>query len=253
MCPLCLNKGAPGPRAPPDTQGLRTGRPQSRILLVALLLALILVVAGTLSWLFLAPPGDSSGEAANEGGTLAIDAGPDLLGREEKRVGLPLRVLWHAGPVRFNWTQVSGPAVRIDSWASWDAGFPVPAGTAGETLVFEVRARDGTSVATDQVRVTVVDSGHPNIGPHAFAMLASQSANAVAGVNATILGDMSWDPDGDRLTTRWERVSGPAVEFADPTDDYTTVRALEAGIVVLRLTVSDGVLEDSDTLEIHFA
>ncbi len=66
----------------------------------------------------------------------------------------------------------------------------------------------------------------------------------------TLGGDVS-DPNNDPLTSLWEVENGPGpVTFADPTDPDTTATFTIAGTYTLRLTTTDGVASDSNTVQI---
>ncbi len=60
------------------------------------------------------------------------------------------------GPITYQWTQTSGPAVTLSSASAVAPTFTAPAALIGSTLVFQLTVADGTgAVRTSTVNVTV--------------------------------------------------------------------------------------------------
>ncbi|MBI2839770.1 MAG: IPT/TIG domain-containing protein [Acidobacteria bacterium] len=80
---------------------------------------------------------------------------------------------------------------------------------------------------------------------------AGNDQSVLVSASVALNGSGSSDPDGDPITYRWQQISGAAVSLNDSesaTPSFTAPSA--AATLRFRLTVSDGVLADSDDVEI---
>ena len=80
-----------------------------------------------------------------------------------------------------------------------------------------------------------------NAGPDQTVECASHTGNLLA-----MDGSGSMDPDGDDLTYLW---TAPGIVFSDPTIENPTA-TFPLGTTEVTLTVSDGALDDSDTMTV---
>ena len=121
--------------------------------------------------------------------------------------------------------------------------------TAGTTLgsaTVTVTARDNPGAsATQTFTVTVAN--------HAPTADAGEDQRVNERTTATLDGSESSDPDGDSLTYLWDQLSGPTVTLSDsavvrPT--FTVPGVPRDTALAFRLTVSDGLLSDADTVTV---
>jgi concanavalin A-like lectin/glucanase superfamily protein/Big-like domain-containing protein/K319-like protein len=151
------------------------------------------------------------------------------------------------GAVTITWSVVSGSGtvtfVNPNSVVT-NATFSV----AG-VYVLRLTANDGALSTSDDVSVTVNPVIVVNQAPVVNAGL-DQTITLPSGANLN--GTVSDDglPAGS-LTISWSVVSGPGtVTFADPNAAHTTATFSIAGLYVLRLTASDGLLSGSDDVTV---
>ncbi|MFP5488528.1 MAG: PKD domain-containing protein, partial [Acidimicrobiia bacterium] len=148
-------------------------------------------------------------------------------------------------PLTYSWRVVSAAApVALDGANEAETSF---FGTRAGDYVFEVTVSNGTRSATDTVKVTI-----RNVGPTANAGAPTRTGRA--GIAIPLDGAASSDPNGDALTYKWERVSGPSASFEGATNQVTAKLVPAAsGELVVRLTVSDGTESASTTVSVRVA
>jgi predicted extracellular nuclease len=131
----------------------------------------------------------------------------------------------------YSWTQTSGAAVTLQNATSATPSFTTPH-QAG-TLVFTLSVTDNEGAsATATTQVTVV-----NQAPVANAG-ANQTANE--GVNVTLDGFASNDPDGNIASYSWTQTAGPAVVLQNASSATPSfVAPHQAGTLAFTLTVTD--------------
>jgi hypothetical protein len=161
----------------------------------------------------------------------------------EGTVGLGGAASDDVGITLVTWTNAatagSGAAGGTGTWLVTAVALAV-----GENII-TVRAWDAAGNAgSDAIAVTRVPS-QTNDAPVADA--GSDRSVPLRG-EVTLDGSGSSDPDGDSLTYRWRRVSGPPAILRDDDNVRTVFTPSEAGEYVFRLTVSDGSLSSSDTV-----
>ncbi len=80
---------------------------------------------------------------------------------------------------------------------------------------------------------------------------AGDPQNVLSGQLVQLDGTGSVDSDGDDLTYQWQQISGPIIELSGPsTAQPTFIAPAENGVVLVRLTVSDGCSTASDEVEV---
>jgi hypothetical protein len=126
----------------------------------------------------------------------------------------------------------------------------IPAPTSGAQYIVQVTHK-GTLVGGSQLASIIVTGNVPmaNSLPTADAG-TDQTINCVpsTGVNVTLNGSGSSDPDNDPLTYTW-RIG--ATVIAGPTSSSSSVVVLQPGVHVVTLTVDDGISgTDSDNVTI---
>ena len=115
----------------------------------------------------------------------------------------------------------------------------------GTVLTFELTVSDGVLQSTDTVDITV--------------QMANQAPVANAGPDQTVAGSVtvnldgsgSSDPDMDPITFSWVQTAGPIVSLtgANTVSPSFTSPAMDT-VLTFKLTVSDGVFQSSDTVDI---
>ncbi|CAG0930874.1 Chitinase A [Planctomycetaceae bacterium] len=111
----------------------------------------------------------------------------------------------------------------------------------------------GTGGQVTQALITgwIASGGSSNNPPTANAG-ADQAVNQ--GVNVSLSGAGSSDPDGDTLTYSWTKISGPAITLQNATTvspSFTAPAVSSPQVITIRLTVSDGKGgTDQDTVDI---
>ena len=143
----------------------------------------------------------------------------------------------------YAWSQTSGPVtVTLSNPA---VAKPTFTPTVVGAYSFSLTASDGglTSPA-DSVSVTVSLPNHPptaNAGP---------DQTVAAGAVVTLVA-LASDPDPDSvLGYGWTQASGPPVTLSNPAAEQPTFTATVPGSYVFTLTISDGVLNATDTVTI---
>ncbi|WP_193161300.1 glycosyl hydrolase family 18 protein [Microbulbifer hainanensis] len=191
--------------------------------------------------------GDSSGNRApqaNAGADQSVDEGASVTLDASASIDLD------GDSLTYSWVQTAGSVVALSDADTATPAFTAPDVDADETLTFEVTVSDAEFNRTDSVDVVVQDIP-ANRAPNADAG-ADQSVNTPATV--TLDGSASSDPDGDSLSYSWVQVSGTAVTLqgADQASaSFSATEVTAAETLVFELTVSDGTLDDSDTVSIQ--
>jgi hypothetical protein len=98
----------------------------------------------------------------------------------------------------------------------------------------------------DIVRVRAGRIGTPPIAR------AGEDISTELGIPVVLDGRESSDGDGDQLTFAWRVASGPVVtsSISNPSGSRTTFTPGDGGLYTIELTVSDGVYDSIDTLEV---
>lgn len=152
-------------------------------------------------------------------------------------------------PLTYSWTQLSGPAVTIDTVAPGVTRFQVPS-TTPVTLVFALTVSDGEATSvTINVIVNVIVVTLPNQAP-----VVSAGTNFAAPRRATVvLNGWGYDPDTwGPLTYSWEQTAGPPVTLAGSntaTPSFTAPETPAQLTFVLR--GSDGILTSSSAVTVN--
>jgi hypothetical protein len=118
--------------------------------------------------------------------------------------------------------------------------------TAGKSGIVRVSVTvsDGEAATTREFAIGIGTVNHApiaNAGPD----------QTLVATNAIALNGTATDDSTDRLTTSWSVTAGPSsVEFSNPSSLNTTARFTAHGVYTLRLTASDGELEDTDDMTV---
>ncbi len=137
----------------------------------------------------------------------------------------------------YNWILSSGPAPATLSSAT--VAKPTFTATSAGTYVFTLTVGDGTFTANDSVTINVTGTNTPPIAN------AGTAQNGTTGIQVTLDGTGSSDPDGNPITTyTWTQVgtTPAAVTLAAVTGAPAkrTFTPTVAGTYTFQLVVSDG-------------
>ncbi|MGC8926597.1 MAG: PKD domain-containing protein, partial [Myxococcota bacterium] len=175
---------------------------------------------------------------------LIVDAGKDQVVTVGETVTLTATVQSDPPDLIYSakWEQLSGTPVGVTDWEQLSITFKAP--DTPQEIEFKFTADDhmGT-VSSDTVKVTVIPANRAPVAD------AGKDQQVIYGSKVILSGLLSFDPDvGDKLTYRWEQVSGKTVEISDNTNVVASFTAPEEDAeLVLRLTVKDSMgLSSSD-------
>jgi alpha-tubulin suppressor-like RCC1 family protein len=145
--------------------------------------------------------------------------------------------------VSYHWQQTGGPSVTLINADTAIAQFTASVDN-GSTLTFELTVTDsGGLQATDTCVVTIQENGPPvaNAGPDRMVL---------SGVNVTLNGSGSTDPDNNIASYHWQQTGGPSVTLtkADTAIAEFTASVDDGSILTFELTVTDAYgLQATDT------
>ena len=142
-------------------------------------------------------------------------------------------------PLTYTWTQIAGPPVAFTGGATSAITFTSP--DAPVTMTFQCTVSDGKLTASDSVTVKTVNSA-PWIDTSSLLPTAPDTTtDLLVSMNAT-----DWDNDPLTITTQWF-VNG-VEKVGETTDTLAAANFVRDDVVSVTVTVSDGVLSDSVTL-----
>lgn len=153
-------------------------------------------------------------------------------------------------PLVFQWTQVGGTPVALDTADPARPTFTAPlVPQGGETLTFQLVVNDGKLSSTpDIVNISVKNINHPPVADAGPDMLVGEKSQV------TLDGSFSYDRDGDPITYSWLQTAGLNVELSDPVAAKPAFAAPTVGVdgatLTFQLTVSDGIESMSDTVQV---
>jgi MYXO-CTERM domain-containing protein len=153
----------------------------------------------------------------------------------------------------YAWTQTGGtPTVTLTGANTAQPTFTAPSVTADTVLTFTLTVSDGSLTHTDTVSITVRNVGQGQNNPPVANAGADQTVDE--GTAVALNGSGSSDPDAcTTLTYAWSQTAGPTVTLtgantAQPT--FTAPEVTADTVLTFTLTVSDGTLTHSDTVNV---
>ena len=184
-----------------------------------------------------APPADQPPQVnAGVDQTVTLPASANLAGSVTDD-GLPNP----PGTVTTGWSKFSGPGTVTFSNAS--AAVTTASFSVDGVYVLRLTGNDGATSATDDVQVTVNASGPSNQPPFVSAGVdQAVTLPASAELSGTVIDDGLPSVPGV-VTVAWSKLSGPGtVAFGNGSAVMTSASFSVAGLYVLRLTASDGMV-----------
>ena len=170
--------------------------------------------------------------------------GPDMRVGAGEKVVLSAAGSKGAGrALRYQWRQASGPRLKLGRRELARRDLEITPGEPGIYL-FSLAVREGR-LRSDPVTVRVEVPSRPSTGRgdrRPFALARDFGGVVRVGQKVALDATGSSDPDGDDLDYRWQKISGPPGEVADPAAARTEMWALGEGEYVMELTVHDGLL-----------
>ena len=143
--------------------------------------------------------------------------------------------------ISYTWNQTAGTAVTLSDYTISNPTFTAP-NSAG-TWTFELTISDGYDTSTDTVTITVLN--RPPVSD------AGADLTVRFGDTVTLDGSASTDPDQDDISYVWKETTGTGVKLSDVTAQSPTFTAPNNdAAITFELTVSDGVLSNTDTVTI---
>ena len=148
----------------------------------------------------------------------------------------------------YSWTHDGALAITITGSDSLSASFTAPDVAANTTITVTLTVDDGTVEVSDTLQVTIADS--PNSPP---TVNAGQDQEVDEGATVTLSGTVSDDDPGDTLTYSWTHDGALAITITGSDSlsaSFTAPDVAANTTITVTLTVDDGTVEVSDTLQV---
>ena len=181
----------------------------------------------------------------------AINAGPDRTVAEGSVITLNGAASDpdHGDQITYSWSQSpSVPVISFDNSTSPTPTVTIPLVERDTILSLTLTVSDGTASSSDTMNLTISDT--PNSIPIADA---GPDQTVRPGQTTTLNGTASYDPDGHTISYAWNQTSGPDIvlsgyDTGSPSFEAPAVTG--STILTFQLTVSDGRLSSSDSVDI---
>ncbi|HYI03088.1 myxosortase-dependent M36 family metallopeptidase [Hyalangium sp.] len=138
----------------------------------------------------------------------------------------------------YRWVQTGGPQVQLTGQDSSKLQFTAPEVSADTMLSFTLVVTDADGAESDVVPVSVKVLNQ-NKAPAAQARKLSGS---VSGETVALDASLSTDPDGEKLTYKWEQTDGPSVMLSSDNEPSVTFQAPDTKsnvTLTFKVTVTD--------------
>ena len=151
----------------------------------------------------------------------------------------------------YSWTHDGALAITITGSDSLSASFTAPDVAANTTITVTLTVNDGTVEVSDTLQVTIADS--PNSPP---TVNAGQDQEVAEGATVTLSGTVSDDDPEDAPTYSWTHDGALAITITGSDSlsaSFTAPDVAANTTITVTLTVDDGTVEVSDTLQVTIA
>ena len=148
----------------------------------------------------------------------------------------------------YSWTHDGTLAITFADPAALSTSFTAPNVAANTTVTVTLTVNDGTVDVSDTLQVTITDSTN-----HPPAVGAGDDQEVVEGDTVSLSGTATDDDTEDDLTYSWTHDGTLAITFADPaalSTSFTAPNVAANTTVTVTLTVNDGTVDVSDTLQV---
>ncbi|MFL5343255.1 MAG: myxosortase-dependent M36 family metallopeptidase [Hyalangium sp.] len=123
--------------------------------------------------------------------------------------------------INYHWVQTGGPAVQLTGQDTAQLQFTTPEVREDTQVAFTLVVTDTDGATSEPVTVSVKVL-NVNKAP---AAQARHVAGGVSGETVTLDALGSTDPDGEKLTYKWEQTDGPEVSLSSATEPTVTFQA----------------------------
>ena len=151
----------------------------------------------------------------------------------------------------YSWTHDGALSITITGSDSLSASFTAPDVAANTTITVTLTVDDGTVEVSDTLQVTVTDS--PNSPP---TVNAGQDQEVAEGATVTLSGTVSDDDPEDTLAYSWTHDDTLSITITGSDSlsaSFTAPDVAANTTITVTLTVDDGTVEVSDTLQVTIA
>ncbi|ALO33366.1 hypothetical protein CMT41_00555 [Colwellia sp. MT41] len=166
-----------------------------------------------------------------------VNAGEDQAVEETATVTLQGSATDNDGSIAsYQWAQVSGTSVVLNSPSHSAASFTIPTILKSETLIFSLTVTDNSGLqATDEISINV---NHINIAP----TLALGDDISVSEKSTITLTATTGDIDGEIAQYQWQQIAGDTLTISDDSASTLTLTIpdlVEEKTATFQLTVTD--------------
>lgn len=144
-------------------------------------------------------------------------------------------------PLTYQWSQIGGPSVTLLNSNTVNCSFVAPQVSSTQTVTIRLTVDDGNGGSDfDDVVITVNDVPAPNNPPTANAGV---DFSVTEGIQGTLNGNGSTDPDSDPLTYSWLEVGSSWLILSNSSAAAPTFIAPQVSTplnITMQLTVDDG-------------
>ena len=151
----------------------------------------------------------------------------------------------------YSWTHDGALSITITGSDSLSASFTAPDVAANTTITVTLTVDDGTVEVSDTLQVTIADS--PNSPP---TVNAGQDQEVAEGATVTLSGTVSDDDPEDTLAYSWTHDDTLSITITGSDSlsaSFTAPDVAANTTITVTLTVDDGTVEVSDTLQVTIA
>ena len=148
----------------------------------------------------------------------------------------------------YEWTHDSALGITFADSAALSTSFTAPNVAADTTITVTLTVNDGTVGVSDTLQVTITDS--PNSPPE---VTAGADQTVAEGSTVSLSGAATDDDQEDTLAYAWTHDSALAITIAGSDSIYASFAAPDVAAdttITVTLTVSDGTVGVSDTLQV---